>query len=206
MTEPDFLADVEHRCGIALTFSNNYLAAHWDGVHHFAHRLDCYMVGVLSITLTHGLRGRDGRSFNHPQEIEPKLVLHLSFLHKSPLRIIAKYFLQTRRSRGFDNDSTSAFFQVRDEQIIRRENTRVAARACTPEGWADRQRCDNYPRLPRPTTRRVIESRTRPLCPWARRSLRTNLFRARRGGRIFTATFPNWPAPPRVRPPTMPAP
>src|SRR5215813_10350450 len=96
MTHPYFLSDVKHRGVVAFAFADHDLPAHRDGIHNLAHGLDCYMVRILSVTLTHCLRRSDAGSFDYPQKIEPELVLHLPFPHSldSSGIICARLFVQ----------------------------------------------------------------------------------------------------------------
>ena len=69
----DLLADIEHRRLVALPFADHDGAIDWHGVHHPAHRLDGGLVGFVTIALPHRVRARDGRLFDHSQELERKI-------------------------------------------------------------------------------------------------------------------------------------
>ena len=71
----DVLADVEHRRLVALALADDHFAAHRQGVHLLAHRLDGDMVGVVTLALAHRPRGFDRGRLGHPQEFPRKLVL-----------------------------------------------------------------------------------------------------------------------------------
>src|SRR5581483_7589937 len=55
------LADVEHRCLVALSFADDDRAAHLEPVELFAHRLDCNLIRILPLAVTHRPRRGDGR-------------------------------------------------------------------------------------------------------------------------------------------------
>src|SRR5215471_5530302 len=81
MTHTHLLSDIQHWGIVTFAFSNHDLPAHWNAVHDFSHCLNCHMIRILPIALPHCLGGGNPRCFNHSQEIESELVLHLSFSH-----------------------------------------------------------------------------------------------------------------------------
>ena len=70
LTQPDLLADVEHRRFVALAFADDDGAVDRHRVHHLAHRLDGDLVGLVAVALAHRVRARDGRLLDDAEKFE----------------------------------------------------------------------------------------------------------------------------------------
>ncbi len=70
LREADFLADVEHRRLVSLTFANHNGAVDRHRVHFMAHGLDRDLIGPVAIALAHGVRAGDGGLLGDAEEFE----------------------------------------------------------------------------------------------------------------------------------------
>ena len=73
----DLLADIKHRRLVAFALADDDPAAHRDGIHHLAHRLDRDVVGMLAVALAHRLGRFDRGGLGHTQKIERRVRVQL---------------------------------------------------------------------------------------------------------------------------------
>ena len=78
MGHPDLLADVQHRRLVALALADHNRAVDRHAVHHPPHRLHGNLIGLVAVALAHRVRTRNGGLFDHAQEFEGKVRIHMT--------------------------------------------------------------------------------------------------------------------------------
>ena len=75
-TAPQRLADIEHRRLVPFSLADYDGAAHLEPVELFAHRFHGHLVGVFSLSVSHGPRRCDGRFLRDAQESDLETRFH----------------------------------------------------------------------------------------------------------------------------------
>ena len=72
----DSLANEKHGRFITFAFTDDDGAVHRNVIHHLTHSFGGSLVGLMTITGTHGACGGDGRLLDHAQQFQAELNLH----------------------------------------------------------------------------------------------------------------------------------
>jgi hypothetical protein len=71
--QTDLLADEQHRRFVALAFADDDRPVDGDRVELAAHRHHCGLIGLVTVSLPHRVRARDGGLLDDPKEVQGKV-------------------------------------------------------------------------------------------------------------------------------------